>query len=199
MLNWAAELICMAMEGLQKEVSMATAQTRPDPKGSPTANGPPIGNGSTQYHRVKTVRRQQGVSLRSAARQMGTDIRQTRALEDETSDLKLSDLYRWQRALGVPVTELLVESDAPLSRPVMERARMIRLMKTTAAILERSPTPAIQRMAQMLVEQLVEIMPELAEVTPWHAIGQRRSLDDLGRVVERRISDEIFSQSYWAE
>jgi hypothetical protein len=39
-------------------------------------------------------------------------------------------------------------------------------------------------------------MPELAEVTPWHAIGQRRSLDDFGRVVERRISDEIFSQSY---
>ena len=149
------------------------------------------------FHRVKTVRRLQGVSLRSAARQLGTDIRQTRAMEDETSDLRLSDLYRWQRALAVPISELLVEMDTPLSRPVMERARMIRLMKTTTAILERSPTPAIKRMAQMLVEQLIEIMPELKEVTPWHAIGQRRSMDDYGRVAERRMPDELLNSAYW--
>ena len=50
----------------------------------------------------------------------------------------------------------------------------------------------LQRMAQMMVEQLVEIMPELKEVSPWHTFGQRRSLDDYGRVTERRISDDVF-------
>ena len=33
----------------------------------------------------------------------------------------------------------------------------------------------------MLIEQILEIMPELADVTPWHTVGQRRTLDDVGR------------------
>lgn len=140
-------------------------------------------------HRVRTVRLQQGVSLRSAARQIGTDIRSLRLQEQESTDLRLSDLRKWQKALDVPLSELVEETDEPLSRPVLERARMIRLMKTAAAIHERAPV-AIQRMAQMLVEQLVEVMPELKDVSPWHQFGQRRSLDDYGRVVERQISDD---------
>ncbi len=148
--------------------------------------------GDRPLHRVKLVRRRQGVSLRSAARQLGTDVRQTRLLEDESTDLRLSDLYRWQQALDVPIGELLVESESPLSRPVMERARMIRLMKTTMAIYERCESQSIRRMAETMVEQLVEIMPELASVSPWHAVGQRRSLEDFGRVVERRVSDDVF-------
>lgn len=144
-----------------------------------------------QFHRVRTVRLQQGVSLRSAARQMGSDIRSLRLQEQESTDLRISDLVKWQKALDVPLTELVADTDEPLSRPVMERARMIRLMKTAAAIHERAPV-AIQRMAQMLVEQLVEVMPELKDVSPWHQFGQRRSLDEYGRVMERRLSDDTF-------
>lgn len=143
-------------------------------------------------HRVRSVRLQQGVSLRSAARQMGTDIRSLRLQEQESTDLRLSDLRKWQKALDVPLSELVEETDEPLSRPVMERARMIRLMKTAAAIHERAPVQ-VQRMAQMLVDQLVEVMPELEDVSPWHQFGQRRSLDEYGRVAERRISDDVFS------
>jgi transcriptional regulator with XRE-family HTH domain len=144
-----------------------------------------------QLHRVRSVRLQQGVSLRSAARQMGSDIRSLRLQEQESTDLRLSDLHKWQKALDVPVSELIEETDEPLSRPVMERARLIRLMKTAAAIHERAPV-AIQRMAQMLVDQLVEVMPELQDVSPWHQFGQRRSLDEYGRVVERRLSEDVF-------
>jgi hypothetical protein len=36
-------------------------------------------------------------------------------------------------------------------------------------------------------------MPELQEVGPWHSVGQRRSLDEVGQVVERRIRDDFFS------
>jgi len=147
------------------------------------------------FHRIREIRLREGVSLRSAARQMGTDIRSLRLQEQESSDLRLSDLRRWQRALDVPLTEMVIDDDLPLSRPVLERARLIRLMKTAAAIHERAPSLAIKRMAQMLVEQLVEIMPELKEVSPWHQFGQRRSLDEYGRVMERAISDDMFDCS----
>ena len=118
------------------------------------------------------------------------DARATRH-EEETADLPLSVLYQWQRVLEVPIAELLVDSDAPLSAPVMERAQLVKLMKTAAAILERAERPSIRRMAQMLVEQLIEMMPELKGVGPWHAVGQRRSLDEYGRVVERRLTEEM--------
>jgi transcriptional regulator with XRE-family HTH domain len=147
-------------------------------------------------HRIQDVRRQQGMSLRTATRQLGLDARTIRAQEQESTDLRLSDLYRWQRALGVPISELLVEADEPLSRPVMERARMVRLMKTAAALLESAPTPAVRHMAENLVEQLNEIMPELKEVSPWHSVGQRRSLDELGRIAEQPISGRSFGGDF---
>ena len=157
----------------------------------PDEPDPPVPESPVVLNRVRTVRQQQGVSLRSAARHLGTDIRQTRSLEHESTDMRLSDLYRWQKALDVPVSELLVEAESPLSRPVMERARLVRLMKTTMAIRERSSSSAIQRMADTMIEQLVEIMPELREVSSWHTIGQRRSLEDYGRVVERQVPDDV--------
>lgn len=148
-----------------------------------------------RLHRVRTVRLRQGVSLRSAARHMGSDVRTLRLREQESSDLRISELHDWQKALEVPLSELIVDTDEPLSRPVLERARLIRLMKTAAAIQERSTNVEVQRMAQTLVEQLVEVMPELKEVSPWHTFGQRRSLEEYGRVVERRLSDDFLDDS----
>lgn len=145
------------------------------------------------FHRIREVRVQQGVSLRTAARHLGSDIRTTRDQEESSHDLHLSELYRWQKVLDVPVTELLAESDDPLSRPVLERARMVRVMKTAQAMLEKANTPAIRRMTQMLIEQLCEVMPELAGVSAWHSVGQRRSLDEMGRAGERTFSDDILS------
>ena len=104
--------------------------------------------------------------------------------------MRLSDLYRWQEVLDVPVEELLVEPGTSLSQPVMERARLLRLMKTATSILESSRSPGIKRMAQVMVEQLVEMMPELEAVTGWHTVGQRRRLDEYGQVVERCISED---------
>ena len=147
--------------------------------------------GDTRLHQVRTVRLRQGVSLRSAARQIGSDVRSLRLQEQESTDLRLSDLRKWQKALDVPLTELVAESDEPLSRPVLESARLFRLIKSAAAIHERSTNVGIQRMAQMLVDQLIEIMPELKDVSPWHTFGQRRSLDEYGKVVDRRLSDDF--------
>jgi hypothetical protein len=50
-------------------------------------------------------------------------------------------------------------------------------------------------MVEMLVEQILEIMPELSDVTPWHTVGQRRTLDDLGRSGRSPVSEDLFRRS----
>jgi transcriptional regulator with XRE-family HTH domain len=113
------------------------------------------------------VRKRQGVTLRTAARQWNLEISQVRQLEQASSDLTLSQLYAWQQLLNVPIAELLVDCDQPLSAPVMQRAQLLRLMKTAMSLQKFSDSPAIQRLSTMLKEQLVEIMPELEDVGPW--------------------------------
>ncbi|MEQ8849283.1 helix-turn-helix transcriptional regulator [Botrimarina sp.] len=138
-------------------------------------------------HRIAEVRRQQGVSVRSAARRMGVPMQQVRAEERPDSDLKLSDLARWERALEVPLSNLLVDDNAPLSEPVMKRAKWLRLMKTIKALVELNASPAATRMAQMLEQQVVDVAPEMADVGAWHSVGQRRTQDEMGRVVENTL------------
>jgi transcriptional regulator with XRE-family HTH domain len=148
----------------------------------------------TRLHRISEVRRQQKVSLRSVARATGTPEHVLRQQEKESSDITLNELYAWQAALQVPVEDLLMEPERPLSRPVMERARLVRLMKTAAAIRENSDSERIERLAHTLAEQLIEVMPELAEVSPWHAVGQRRTLDEYGRAAERMYPDHLLER-----
>jgi hypothetical protein len=123
---------------------------------------------------------------------MGQDMTTVRQQEKPAYDLRLSELAAWQKVLDVPLIDLLVDSGAPLSRPVMERAQLVRLMKTAAAIQEKSDSVELRRLSNTLIEQLIQIMPELAEVSAWHSVGQRRSLDEVGRVAERRLRDDFF-------
>jgi transcriptional regulator with XRE-family HTH domain len=146
-------------------------------------------------HRIADARRRQGISVRSAARRMQTSMEQVRRQEDPNCDMLLSDLRRWQQALEVPITELLVDSDAPLSEPVLTRARLLRVMKTVQAIRETATSPSIQRFATMLAQQLVELMPELEGVAAWHSVGQRRSPNEMGRIAERVLPDTYFHDS----
>ena len=86
------------------------------------------------YHRIADVRRQQGVTLRNVARRLGVPLPVVRRQEQSDCDMRLSELLRWQEVLEVPVAELLVEGDGQLSGPVLARSRMVKLMKTAAAI-----------------------------------------------------------------
>jgi transcriptional regulator with XRE-family HTH domain len=165
---------------------------------STTGNGQdvPISFDAAQFHkplqRLAAVRQRQGISRRTIARRMNMDLSTVRSQEDETADLTLTQLYKWQEALEVPVSELLYEADESLSPPIMLRAQMVRLMKSALNILENTKQESIRRMSQTLIEQLKEIMPELAGVSSWHAVGQRRRLDELGVAAERRLSEEVF-------
>lgn len=155
----------------------------------------PIPNNQPGLHKIADARRRQGISLRSVARRMGKSIEQVRRLEEPASDMMISDLYEWQRVLEVPVVDLLIDCNAPLSEPVLTRARLLKVMKTVRAIKETAKNLSVERMAGMLEQQLIEIMPELKDVAAWHSVGQRRSHDELGRTAERIIPDSFFTDA----
>ncbi len=142
--------------------------------------------------RLAMARQQQGISRRTVARKLNVDVKQVRQQEGETADLPLSTLYAWQKALDVPVAELLIEAGDTLVSPVLERSQLVRLMKTVLAIRQQARQESIGRMAQTMSDQLVEIMPELAYVGPWHAVGKRRRLNDLGVAAQRHLAEDAF-------
>lgn len=143
-------------------------------------------------HRLATVRRRQGVALRTVARYLNVDMEEAARQEQETTDLTVSTLQRWQEVLDVPIAELLIESEEMLSGPVMERARLIKVMKTAATILDKSDSPRVRRLAETMMTQLVEIMPELEGIGPWHEqTGARRGREECGRIAERQVSSGL--------
>lgn len=144
-------------------------------------------------HRIALVRRRQGVSLRTVARHWNVEVAKVREQQDENYDLSLSELFQWQKLLNVPVAELLVDCDVPLSAPVLKRAQLVKLMKTAVTIKENSRERSTQRLVRMLIEQLVETMPELAEIGPWHGNGSRRSTSEYGQAASRQISEDLLS------
>lgn len=155
----------------------------------------PVQCNSRPLHRISEVRQQQGVSLRSVARKFGRSIQEIRQEEDAYHDMLISDLRKWQKVLDVPLADLLEDIDAPLSDPVCKRARLLRVMKTAKALKESSHVSSVKRLTTMLVEQLTELMPELAEVAAWHSVGQRRTQDELGRIAERTIPESLFNET----
>jgi transcriptional regulator with XRE-family HTH domain len=143
-------------------------------------------------HRLGEARRQEDISRDNVARHLGITVQDVRRQECRTTDLPLSVLHKWAKVLGLPVSELVEEPDGSLSTPLVNRARLVRVMKTAMAILEQAGNPQTKRFAQTMVDQLIEIMPELRGVSAWHAVGKPRRLDELGIAAERSLSDEIF-------
>jgi transcriptional regulator with XRE-family HTH domain len=152
-----------------------------------------VPRGERPLHRLHEVRRREGISLRTMARRLKTDVSTVKSQEKSTADIPLSVLYEWQNVLKVPIDELLAEAEDQLAAPVLRRAKMVRLMKTALAIRERTKQQEIRRIAQMLAEQLLDMMPELSGVGPWHAVGKRRTQEELGEAVNRRLSLEALA------
>jgi transcriptional regulator with XRE-family HTH domain len=143
-----------------------------------------------RLHNLGEARRRQGLSVRCVAQRLGRTVSEIRSQEDADIDITISELYRWQAALDVPIEELLNDPQDTLSTRVQMRAGLLRVMKTAVAIRRQARSEEERRLARQLVEQLVELMPELSEVTGWPAVGPRRSSDDLGRIAENPISDD---------
>jgi len=143
------------------------------------------------WNRLRQVREQQGLTLRTVSRRTGISIRQLRLEEEPDADLSISVLERWRGALEVPLSELMVEPDEALSPIVSQRAKLLRVMKTALSLQEGARDPQQKRLAEMLCLQLQELMPELAQQTPWPTVGSRRSQDDLGRIAQQPVRIEF--------
>ncbi|MFN7843827.1 MAG: helix-turn-helix domain-containing protein [Pirellula sp.] len=138
-------------------------------------------------HRIAEVREQQGLSLQSLSRRMGLDVRELKQQEQSDSNLTLRELYCWQKALDVPVQHLLCEEEDGLSETTQTRAALVKLMKTVVALTEVATAPRVVRLTTMLREQMIDMMPELAEIGGWPNYGSRRPTDQLGRIGENPI------------
>jgi transcriptional regulator with XRE-family HTH domain len=146
-------------------------------------------------HRLAAARRLQRISRQALARRLDVDEAEIRR-QEESPDLPLDTLYAWHKALDVPVAELLVESQDSLSQPLLQRAQLVRLMKTAMALLEQADGKPDRKGARSLVAQLVKIMPELQLVGAWHAIGTRRSRKELGVAALRMLPEDLFLVRY---
>jgi transcriptional regulator with XRE-family HTH domain len=144
-------------------------------------------------HRLGEVRIREEISRRSVARFLGVGVREVKFQEQKTTDLPLSILYKWQEALKVPLVELLAEPSDALSSPLVNRARLVKLMKTAQAIVEEAKQPSVLRLARRVIGQLVAIMPELREVNSWPLGGQRRRRSEYGRAAECSLSEKTLS------
>jgi hypothetical protein len=95
--------------------------------------------------------------------------------------------------LDVPVGNLLIDRDHELSNSVRDRAALVKIMKTVVAIQEIAASPRVARLTEMLREQLLAMMPELAEVGGWPNYGSRRPQDHVGRIAANPINVDNLS------
>ena len=135
--------------------------------GSPTSDPPKALNC------IAEVRQRQGMTLRTVARRWNLDVSDVRRMEHPTNDIRISELHAWQRLLEVPLHELLVDSELPLSPPIYQRAQFLRLMKTVVTLRDKSSDAEVSHLIERLLQQILEIMPELKDVGPWHETEER--------------------------
>jgi len=152
---------------------------------------PPADRSAPSLHRLGEVRRREGLTRREVARRLGISIAAVQQREQSASDMPLSELYRWQAILQVPLAELLDEPAGDLSPPLQLRARLLRAMKTIRSIQEVARQASVQRLATVLVAQILAIMPELKDTIAWPAVGNRRKQSELGQAFHRGLSLDL--------
>ncbi len=157
------------------------------------------GSERRRLHRIRTVRLRERVSLKSASRRLSLSMSKLRALEDEANDIRLSTLYAWQSVLGVPVSELVIDSGLSLSEPIRQRACLLRIAKTANTIHKKCRDQAVRSLAESLVRQLAEIMPEVNEIGAWPEGDRHRSSTDLGRIANWIARDPFDTRVAWHE
>jgi transcriptional regulator with XRE-family HTH domain len=141
------------------------------PPSNPPASGRPL-------HRLAEVRRREGITRPQLAHRLGISIAEVKRQEHPAADISLSELYHWQKALEVPMAELLCEPPIALSPPVELRAKLLRAMKTVRSIETGARQVSIRRLTTMLIEQLVDVMPELQGTIAWPT-GDTRFADPI--------------------
>ncbi|MBA61820.1 MAG: hypothetical protein CMJ76_05575 [Planctomycetaceae bacterium] len=151
----------------------------------------PVEQADCAVNRIAFVREQQEMTLRSVARHTGVDVRTLRKQEKPTANLTLTELADWSKALDVPVANLIEEPESTLDNPVKKRAAMVRIMRSAMSIHDAAESGKMSALAETLVSQLVELMPELEGLAAWPQYGQRRGPEEVGRVAERPLRVDL--------
>ena len=154
---------------------------------SPSGGGRPL-------QRLAEVQREQSVSDRTMASRLRLTLEGLRRQQSPTCDLLLSQLYRWQEALDVPIADLLVEPGPALAPVVERRARLVKMMKTVRSLQLAANTPNIGALIEHLAEQLVALMPELVHIDSWPIVGKRRTSGDIAPIEERLVPDSALER-----
>jgi transcriptional regulator with XRE-family HTH domain len=145
-------------------------------------------------HRVRAARKARRLSLSEVAKHLALPPEEAERQEQPTSDLPLSTLYRWQKLLKVPVTELLVDGTGSLGLPSVKSERLAGALQVALAILAQTKQPGIRRMAHTLVDQLVELSPDLKQVADAHTAGQAHRFDEQGRAQKGALPLDFFME-----
>jgi len=149
---------------------------------------------SSPLHRLARARREQGVSLPSVAKNLGLEISEARRQEQETTDLLLSQLYRWRDVLETPVGDLLIDLEDIPTNPIKCRSQLVKMMKTVRAILETTKESRTRILMETLAVQFIDLMPELEYINAWPTVGQAREQRSPGQAVLRRF-DPVVARS----
>ena len=142
-------------------------------------------------HRLALKRNEQGVSLSTIAKKLGVEIVEARRQEQATTDLLISQLYRWRDALETSVADLLFELNEIPTNPIKCRSQLVKMMKSVRTIMETTKEDGTRVLAEMLAEQFIDLMPELEHINAWPTIGQAREPRALGQAALRHFDAAI--------
>jgi len=142
-------------------------------------------------HRLPHVRQTAGISLRSISNRTGIPTAELRR-QEKSNAISLDDLVKWQKALGVPLSELLNESPERMDELIRLRAGLIQLMRSTKSLLTTETTSQQEAVLKNMVNELEGLMPELSEVSSWPQNGSRRQPRDVSR-----LETQVVAMSMW--
>jgi transcriptional regulator with XRE-family HTH domain len=143
-------------------------------------------------HRLGAIRKMRKLSLADVAQRLHLTPEEAQRQEQSATDLTLRDLYRWQQLLKVPLAELLAEPDETLGLPAVKPEKLSPALEVALLILQQTKQPGIRRMAHTLVDQLVELSPELKRIAEEHTAGQAHRLDEQGRAMKGALPVDFF-------
>ena len=129
-------------------------------------------------HRIAQVRQRQAISLKSVADSMNIDMREARDQEQPQTDLSLSDIYRWQKALSVSLPEILLPIDRVDRDNVSTTEATIKLAKQLATQLQATvATQEGLELADKLVDLLSAAESESENLDRWTLVQMLEELD----------------------
>ncbi len=145
-------------------------------------------NSTRPLHFIAATLRKQNATLAGCARRLGLTLSEAAAQTRPDADLALSQLYAWRAVLDVPTSELIPLEDV-VPDPIRNRALLLRTMKTARQLQDLSRGTRLESAVASLVDQLIELMPELAEVPAWPTVGQSRAPREPGNATRRVDAD----------